>query len=80
LAADERVLENLNEPPFDHVISTETVEHLYDPQAFARGCFAATRPGGRFICSTPYHGYLKTLALALAGKWDGQTDTSIRCG
>ncbi len=71
LAGDERVLENLGEKPFDLVVSTETVEHLYDPQAFARGCFAATRPGGRFICSTPYHGYLKNLALALAGKWDG---------
>jgi 2-polyprenyl-3-methyl-5-hydroxy-6-metoxy-1,4-benzoquinol methylase len=70
LAADERVLENLGELPFDLVVSTEVVEHLYDPRAYAKGCYAACKPGGRFICSTPYHGYLKNLALSLMGKWD----------
>jgi 2-polyprenyl-3-methyl-5-hydroxy-6-metoxy-1,4-benzoquinol methylase len=70
LAADDQVLKKLGEAPFDLVISTEVVEHLYDPRSYARGCFAALKPGGRFICSTPYHGYLKNLVLALAGKWD----------
>lgn len=70
MGADENLLSQLNEPPFDLVSSIEVVEHLYDPRAFARGCFAALRPGGRFICSTPYHGYLKNLSLALAGAWD----------
>ena len=70
LAADENVLTNLGEPPFDLVLSTEVVEHLYDPRAYARGCFAALRPGGRFICSTPYHGYLKNLAIAVTGGYD----------
>jgi 2-polyprenyl-6-hydroxyphenyl methylase/3-demethylubiquinone-9 3-methyltransferase len=70
LAADDRVLDRLGETPFDLVISTEVVEHLYDPRGYARGCFSALKPGGRFICSTPYHGYLKNLALSFAGKWD----------
>ncbi len=70
LAADDRVLETLREEPFDLVVSTEVIEHLYDPRGYARGCFKALKPGGRFICSTPYHGYLKNLALSLAGKWD----------
>ena len=70
LAADEDVLARLGEEPFDIVISTEVVEHLYDPRSYAQGCIAALRPGGRFICSTPYHGYLKNLVLAVAGKWD----------
>ena len=74
LAADERVLENLGEAPFDLVISTEVVEHLYDPRAYAKGCYAGCRPGGRFVCSTPYHGYLKNLAISLAGKWDQHAD------
>lgn len=74
LAADKDVLNRLEEEPFDLVISTEVVEHLYDPRAYAAGCFAALRPGGRFICSTPYHGYLKNLVLALAGKWDSHAD------
>jgi 2-polyprenyl-6-hydroxyphenyl methylase/3-demethylubiquinone-9 3-methyltransferase len=70
LAADEAMLERLGEPPFDLVISLEVVEHLYSPRPYARGCFSALRPGGVFLCSTPYHGYLKNLALALAGHWD----------
>lgn len=28
------------------------------------------KPGGVLIVSTPYHGYLKNLALSLADKWD----------
>src|SRR5947207_967008 len=50
LAADTQVLTNLNEPPFDLVISTEVVEHLAAPRAYANGCFAALKPGGRFSC------------------------------
>lgn len=70
LAADENVLKNLREDPFDVVVSTEVVEHLYAPRDWARGCLAALRPGGRLICSTPYHGYIKNLALSLTDKWD----------
>lgn len=71
LAADADVLQHLNEEPFDLVISTEVVEHLYDPRSYTAGCYAALcEDGGRFICSTPYHGYLKNLVLAVAGKWD----------
>jgi 2-polyprenyl-3-methyl-5-hydroxy-6-metoxy-1,4-benzoquinol methylase len=70
LPADDKLLEALGEEPFDIVVSTEVVEHLYAPRAYAHGCFQALKPGGRFICTTPYHGYLKNLAIALAGKWD----------
>ena len=72
--ADEHVLENLNEAPFDLVVSTEVVEHLYAPRPFVQGCYSALRPGGRFICSTPYHGYMKNLALSLMGKWDAHAN------
>lgn len=68
--AGEDLLERIDEAPFDLVLSTEVVEHVYSPQEWAAGCLAALRPGGRLICSTPYHGYVKNLALALAGKWD----------
>lgn len=70
LAADELLLDNLGAAPFDLVVSTEVVEHLYAPRHFAAGCFSALRPGGRFICTTPYHGYLKNLALSVLNKWD----------
>lgn len=74
LAADADVLNKLGEAPFDLVISTEVVEHLYDPRSYARGCFAAVKPGGLFICTTPYHGYFKNLILSVLGKWDSHAN------
>jgi SAM-dependent methyltransferase len=73
-SATDDFLVRLNEPPFDLVVSTEVVEHLYDPRAYARSCFRALKPGGKFICTTPYHGYLKNLLIALSGKWDSHAD------
>jgi 2-polyprenyl-3-methyl-5-hydroxy-6-metoxy-1,4-benzoquinol methylase len=70
LAADEQILDRLQEAAFDLVISTEVVEHVYAPRRWAVGCFNALKPGGRLICTTPYHGYLKNLVLSLLGKWD----------
>jgi 2-polyprenyl-3-methyl-5-hydroxy-6-metoxy-1,4-benzoquinol methylase len=46
LAADEQVLDRLQESAFDLVISTEVVEHLYAPREWAAGCFHALKPGG----------------------------------
>lgn len=56
--------------PFDAVVSTEVVEHLYAPHELARFAWEALKPGGHFIVTTPYHGYLKNLALSVLGKWD----------
>ena len=74
LPADDRLLANLREDPFDLIVSSEVVEHLYAPRAYARGCFQALKPGGTLVCTTPYHGYLKNLALSLANKWDSHAD------
>ena len=79
MGADERLLAKLECSAFDIVVSTEVIEHLYAPRPYLRGCYSALRPGGRFICSTPYHGYLKNLLIALSGRtithatplWDG---------
>jgi len=70
LGADQELLLNLGERPFDLVYSVEVIEHLYDPRGFLEGCFAALKPGGLFLCSTPYHGYFKNLALSLGNGWD----------
>lgn len=70
LPADDQILAKLNAEPFDIVVSTEVIEHLYDPEAFARGCYNSLRPRGRFVVSTPYHGYLKNVALAVLNKFD----------
>jgi len=55
---------------FPVVYSLEVVEHVYAPRVFAQTLHALTEPGGLAIVSTPYHGYLKNLALALSGKLD----------
>jgi 2-polyprenyl-6-hydroxyphenyl methylase/3-demethylubiquinone-9 3-methyltransferase len=70
LDISESLLSDLHEEPFDLVVSTEVVEHLFLPREWAAACLAALRPGGRLICSTPYHGYLKNLGIALTGRWD----------
>ena len=57
---------------FRTVISMEVIEHLHSPRTFAafvRSILEANG-GGRFILTTPYHGYLKNLSIALAGKAD----------
>ncbi|MBB3134271.1 2-polyprenyl-6-hydroxyphenyl methylase/3-demethylubiquinone-9 3-methyltransferase [Rhizobium pisi] len=55
---------------FDAVISLEVVEHVYDPKTFTSTMYDLVKPGGIAVMSTPYHGYLKNLALAAVGKMD----------
>ena len=55
---------------FPIVISLEVVEHVYAPRHFAATLYSLLEPGGTAIISTPYHGYLKNLALAITGKMD----------
>ncbi len=55
---------------FPIVVSLEVVEHVFWPRKYAKTVFDLLEPGGVAIISTPYHGYLKNLALALAGKFD----------
>lgn len=55
---------------FDVAIATEVVEHLIRPFSLPRFAKQLLRPGGHLIISTPYHGYLKNIFLALTNKWD----------
>lgn len=55
---------------FDAVIAMEVIEHLPRPRVLCERVVEAVRPSGRFILSTPYHGYLKNLALALVDQFD----------
>ena len=54
---------------FPLVISLEVVEHVYDPRTFAKTLFDLVAPGGLAIVSTPYHGYLKNIALPFPARW-----------
>ena len=60
----------LQQLSFDTVVSTEVIEHLYDPEGFIDFCKQALSNGGDIIISTPYHGYLKNLVLSITNKWD----------
>ncbi len=55
---------------FDVVISVEVIEHLLLPRQLFERAKEALKPGGTLIITTPYHGYWKNLALALANKYD----------
>lgn len=55
---------------FDFVYSLEVVEHVFLPRKFAQFVFESVRPGGSVAVSTPYHGYLKNLAIAATGSFD----------
>ena len=49
----------LLEGPFDVVVSTEVVEHLYAPHRLPAHASAVLKPGGLLVVSTLYHGFLK---------------------
>ncbi|MDO3627484.1 bifunctional 2-polyprenyl-6-hydroxyphenol methylase/3-demethylubiquinol 3-O-methyltransferase UbiG [Mucilaginibacter sp. BT774] len=65
---------------FDTIISTEVIEHLYDPEGFIDFCKNLLPTGGELILSTPYHGYWKNLILAILGKWDSHHDPTWHGG
>jgi len=54
----------------DLVLSSEVIEHLFDPQSYLENMSRTLRPGGWIILTTPYHGYIKNLALSLFDYWD----------
>lgn len=58
------------ERPFDAVVSTEVVEHLFSPHLLPIYAAQVLKENGLLIVSTPYHGYLKNLALSILNKWD----------
>jgi 2-polyprenyl-3-methyl-5-hydroxy-6-metoxy-1,4-benzoquinol methylase len=55
---------------FPLVLSIEVIEHVYNPRKFANSIFELLEEKGTAIITTPYHGYLKNLAMALTGQMD----------
>lgn len=68
------------EYPFDAVISTEVIEHLYCPDLLPQFAASVMSKGGYLILTTPYHGYLKNLALSLTDSWDSHFSPMWRGG
>lgn len=58
------------EQKFDVVISVDVIEHLFYPKELLDSAKKCLKPGGKLIIATPYHGYLKNIALSITGKMD----------
>ena len=58
------------ESDFDAAISTEVVEHIFYPRELPRFARTKLKERAPLLVTTPYHGYLKNLALSLTNKWD----------
>lgn len=54
----------------DIIIATELIEHLLYPRRFVENVHSVLKPKGMLILTTPYHGYLKNLAISISNKWD----------
>lgn len=61
---------------FDALVSIEVVEHCYSAEHFAECCSELLLPGGLLVLTTPFHGYLKNLALAVTGKLDAHFEAT----
>lgn len=55
---------------FDVALAAEVIEHLFLPRELFKRARESLRPGGHVVVSTPYHGWLKNVAIALCGKYD----------
>ncbi len=58
------------EQEFDLVVSTEVCEHLFSPHLLPIYAGRVLRKGGYIVVTTPYHGYIKNLALSIFNHWD----------
>ena len=68
--ADPGLLGRIGERPFNAVVSSEVVEHVFDAHAWAECCAETVESGGVLLVTTPHHGYAKNLALSLVNGWD----------
>lgn len=66
---DEKLRDAVNEP-VDVCLALEVVEHLFFPKRLFEKSYLLLKEGGHLIISTPYHGYMKNLAISLANGWD----------
>jgi 2-polyprenyl-3-methyl-5-hydroxy-6-metoxy-1,4-benzoquinol methylase len=66
---DERLTEMVG-GGIDGVLALEVIEHLYYPRRLFQASHRVLRAGGFLIVSTPYHGYLKNLAISVVNGWD----------
>jgi SAM-dependent methyltransferase len=57
----------LEQNRFDLVVALEVIEHVFAPRTLIEGAFDVLGPCGYLALSTPYHGRVKNILLALRG-------------
>lgn len=67
---DQELPRKLARERFDAVTSSDVIEHLYRPADLMECAYELLKPGGVLVLGTPYHGYLKNLALSVLNHWD----------
>jgi 2-polyprenyl-6-hydroxyphenyl methylase/3-demethylubiquinone-9 3-methyltransferase len=65
---------------FDAVVAIDVIDHVAMPRRLVEVALEALRPGGLLVVVAPYHGYVKTLALALAGQLHERFDPLLERG
>ena len=69
-AIDKETRSRTGLPEVDLVISSDVIEHFYRPADLLEAAENLLKPQGHLLITTPYHGYLKNLALSLSGRMD----------
>lgn len=72
--------DEIKDVPFDTIISTQVIEHLYSPKSYVQQCNRILPVGGVLLMTTPYHGYLKNLVMAITGRMDAHFTVLWECG
>lgn len=62
--------DKLGSANFDLVVAIEAIEHFYCPADLIETARMLLRPNGYLLLTTPYHGYLKYLALSIINRMD----------
>jgi len=57
----------LSDHSFDVCFCSEVIEHLLDGQGFIRETYRLLVPGGLFLITVPYHGWIKNLLIITFG-------------
>ncbi len=55
---------------YDLIILMEVIEHLYSPLTCLINVASWLKDNGYLILTTPYHGYMKNILIALLNKFD----------
>ncbi len=70
----EGLVDSIDVGCFDAVLSSEVIEHLYRPADLIVTAKKLLKQGGSIIVTTPYHGYLKNIAISLIALSDRHYD------